>query len=123
MKNVQIAIERACEGGYGKDLGKKFKVFSKDNIWIYLHPDKPSNEEGHWFDGHISDFFLDPQFWQCLGEAEGKDKTVEKLWEAETNGVKIEHSELWWIVKWHSFIDALAEGKSPDQFFANILKP
>ena len=55
---------------------------------------------------------LDPLFWQALGKAMG--------WESKdvvTNSA--EYRE--WQGQWHRFIDHLAEGKSPDDFFQDLL--
>lgn len=52
--------------------------------------------------------FLDPLFWQALLKAPEFGRSVYKNRE--------------WFNVWISFIDALAQGKSPDEFFDNLLK-
>ena len=48
-------------------------------------------------------WLLDTTFWQCLGKT--------KKWE-------IPGKE--WLYHWHRLIDALASGKSIDEFFAGL---
>lgn len=60
----------------------------------------------------IEQILLDPAFWQCLSKAEG--------WECKRH--KACKADLKWKKKWHSFIDALADGKTADEFFQELLK-
>lgn len=88
-----------------------------------------------------SDILLDPLFWQCLGKAEGW--TGEKIrmcngcgvalkWNEKEDmngqhggkkgcGSDIQEYEGQWLIEMHRFIDHLAEGKSIDEFFNNLL--
>lgn len=59
-----------------------------------------------------SDMFIDPSFWQALGRALG--------WKEHDNLIGIIHPH--WLYKWHRFIDWIAEGKSPDSFFEELIK-
>ena len=96
---METAIKRAIDGG-----------------WI---PKEPIDQWGHFFEetGHFSVFYdyyflLDPEFWRCLGKAEG--------WGIEPSG-SIWQGEPQWKIYWHRFIDALSEGQTPDQFFTELL--
>lgn len=60
----------------------------------------------------ISSALLDPLFWQCLGVAMG--------WECKRH--KACKTDLKWKAHWHSFIDALASGKTAEEFFQELLK-
>lgn len=54
---------------------------------------------------------LDPLFWQALGKV--------CRWEKHAAfEMGYDHC---WICNWHHFIDALVEGKSPDEFFNQLL--
>ena len=54
-------------------------------------------------------FVLDPRFWQSFGKALGWDKI-------ETNPKNVS-----WLEHWHGFIDHLASGGNPDDFFKELL--
>jgi Uri superfamily endonuclease len=90
MKINQI-IEKAIEGGYAQEVGKRvIKEGSKDeNSDIYF-------------------ILLDPLFWQSLGKALG--------WGIEKDDVQWHLPEKW-KQEWHWFIDHLIEGKSIESFF------
>lgn len=66
-----------------------------------------------WGDGVITDgdIFIDKAFWVALGKA--------RRW-----GGKRVHNEFGnecgWLIEWHRFIDALAEDKTPEQFFLSL---
>lgn len=72
-----------------------------------------------------AEVLLDPKFFQCLGVAEGWNTWI-------TNGGFIKHIEPTgkrkfyykpaWLYHWHRFIDALADGKTADEYFNQLLK-
>lgn len=70
---------------------------------------------------------LDPSFWQALGKSLG--------WVAVCNGCGVNNAKECkcddgysklpeivdeWLYHWHSLIDHLAEGKSPEDYFKNL---
>lgn len=56
---------------------------------------------------------LDPQAWIALGKAEGwLDGVIELPWKMHLRYMK----------EWHRFIDHLATGGTPDDFFDSLLK-
>lgn len=63
-----------------------------------------------------SHFFLDPAFWQSLGKAMGWDKGV-FFYNTFIDGKENNEG---WRVYWHRFIDHLAEGESPEEFFEEL---
>lgn len=69
----------------------------------------------------------DPLFWQALGKAMGFNDTCYHLGQGAfrhtTQSCGDPHSMKRWQYEWHDFIDALAEGKSPDEFFTQLLNP
>lgn len=92
MDYTKLAIEKAISGGY----------MSPNLLGVGV--------------GYYNDVFLDPLFWQSLGKAEGwpQDENIPEItfgiWERER-----------WLGKWHRFIDSLADGNTPEQYFENLL--
>ncbi len=65
---------------------------------------------------------LDPLFWQALGKAEGWEKKTVKGQPCGIKDCTGEHLKgTDWKEQWHRFIDHLAEGKTADSFFENLL--
>lgn len=71
--------------------------------------------------------FYDPEFWKCLGKAMGWGNSTKSYYQSlgKGNGKPIYSGELYevasWLWNWHRFIDHLAEGKSVDDFFNELL--
>ena len=99
---IKETIEKSIEGGWKKDLTR--------NV--------------------LSDYFLDPDFWQSLGKTMGwtnfscsdcysnkgfsRSECLCCLGERE----RVEMQT--WEVQWHRFIDHLAEGKSIEDYFKTL---
>jgi len=67
-------------------------------------------------------FLLDPEFWKCLGKAMGwKDVDTHSQNDPDGWGRFVTHFKPW-LVKWHSFIDHLANGGSIEDFFKSLEK-
>ena len=60
-----------------------------------------------WHEHDKYQIFLDPLFWQSLGKAMG--------WEYVGPYQKTP-----WETEWHCFLDFLAEGKTAEEFFAEL---
>lgn len=119
------AIKKAMDGGY-----RTKSEWRKENPFLLAHTEK---------------ILLDPNFWKCLfGETKitkGKQRACSKcgyhcydfenlkefyLYCPKCGGeIKDKEIELretgYWLRRWHSFIDHLAEGKTPEDYF-NTLK-
>lgn len=66
--------------------------------------------------------FLDPLFWQSLGQARGWLRTSCGHSICEANPEKFDCvSDPEWLFNWHYFIDHLAEGKDAESFFATLV--
>ena len=92
MKIKQF-IEKAIEGGWEEP---------------YRCSDSFCNTD----DAHL---FLDPLAWQAVGKVEG--------WNGQNKGDGRELLRSWkntWLVNMHSMIDALAEGKSIEEYFEKL---
>lgn len=133
MNHTQRAIEMAVDNGY------------------LLIGDKPIYDEsiGHWYvsDGNggnfiasLNDILNTPLFWQFIGKALGwgkmccfscgRESTHTKKFKETDSGfpwdvcVCGEHGRGYkpsYTHWWHKFIDTLASGQTPDDFFATIL--
>lgn len=83
----------------------------------------------------VNRMLLDPKFWQALGKTEGWAK--EDGWTGyvqcpcgdvlQTQQATFAHEQLghikrplMWRTKWHLMLDALAEGKTPEEFLATL---
>lgn len=62
-----------------------------------------------WDKGEFSDALLDPEFWKSLGKAE----------EWVDVGKDLEDKS--WYIVWTDFIYHIAQGKSIDDFFNNLI--
>ncbi len=95
---MEQAIKKAIqEGGYGK---RNYR-WNDDTIEERNLPFLEKEE-----------ILLDPLFWQALGKAEG--------WEKDGSDTYFSNWTSWQYY-WHRFIDHLAEGKSADSFFEELL--
>lgn len=105
---METAIKKAIEGGYKITENKKACEF---NNYIFL-------------ESHI---FLESLFWKAL-KVGGKLKVPkkERINSGPASGLRIEKVRVTkapaWVYYWHCFIDHLAEGKSPDEFFNQLLQ-
>ncbi len=99
---MEEAIKRAIEAGWKKDY-EYFNNRLADMNKKYWQEDKNRQREA----------VLDPEFWRCLGKAEGwgQESYFEDQWDEEA-----------WKKQMHSFIDHIAEEKSIDSFFKSLLK-
>lgn len=68
---------------------------------------------------HKTHYSLDPLFWKCLGKSLGweEPETGDDFLEA----VPLDLNQTGWNARWHSFIDALIAGKTPEEYFTTLL--
>lgn len=100
---IQEAIEKAKKGGWQQPLPQ----FLLNSTIDTRHS------------------FFDPAFWQALGKALGwKSDTFEHTRGSHADDfadVEPCHcGERDWLYHWHRFIDHLAEGGTPESFFATL---
>lgn len=98
---MENAIKKALEGGYS------LSGYSKSNPKTYIADEKQY------------ELFLDPLFWQALGEQQNwnMESSVHVFGDFAPQEVSAEH-----IRNWHKFIDHIIEGKSVNSFFEELLK-
>lgn len=105
MKEV---IEKAIEGGYDPRIFAPNifgSIFDEFAVW---------DEEGAFF--YLTHAIcLDPAFWQALGKSLGWEEKGIYVGNSQTSFDRV------WLQYWHRFVDALSEGKSPDDFFSALL--
>jgi len=94
---IEQAIKKAIESGYK----------NKGNYGFVDGTGKLEYDDG---------IFLDPTFWQSLGKALGWGYIVVCPVCDESDYEKTRNVEEW-LYHWHKFIDYLAEGKNPQDYF------
>ena len=113
--NLHEAIKRAIENGW-----TTFKGHQVASVRFMNSGDKRLAEIVEEHNGGSSsitfsydEFFLDPLFWKSLGRGMGC-VTGENI----DGGPEIGLEE--WKLRWHRFIDALAEGETAEEFFREL---
>jgi hypothetical protein len=101
---MREAIQKAIEGGYG------FQGLIPGTNYYNSYVNDLNN----------SDTLFDPLFWQSLGKALWWSVT-DQCWGCGYDEGATDNTPEW-KVYWHSFIDHLAEGKDPEDFFKQLLQ-
>jgi len=116
---IQEALNKAVEGGYhiyGSDGMDTYYEGANSEYALWTRKDNESS-----FMVPVEETFLDPRFWQALG------RTLE--WSEMCDlAITCVHSEeecqsfrgYYWVYQWHRFIQALADGNTPEVFFAHL---
>ena len=109
---IQEALEKAVEGGYhlhgsdGMDTDDA-RANSEGSAWTRTENDSTCVAS-------VKASLLDPHFWRALGLALGWHEGV---------ATPCLIYEQWWRQPWHRFIDHLADGHTPEAFFARMPFP
>ena len=117
---IQDALDKAVEGGYhiyGSDgMDTDYEGATKD----YSASTRKDNESS--FIVPTEETFLDPKFWQALGRALGWSETCDLAITCVHGQEECSacHHGYYWMYQWHCFIQALADGNTPEAFFANL---
>jgi len=109
---IQEAMNKAIEGGYhihGSD-GMDTDAASANRECSARTSKK---NDSTWVAG-VKEALLDPQFWRALGLALGWHERV---------ATQYLIYQQWWRQPWHRFIDHLADGYTPEAFFARVPCP
>jgi hypothetical protein len=119
---IQEAVTKATEGGYhinGSDGMDTDYVGANSEYSVWTRKDNDSS-----FIVPVAETFLDPHFWLALGRRLGWDQAV-RTGHAVENGrpTLVTRAGQHWLSHWHCFIDYLAEGKTPEAFFATLTSP
>jgi hypothetical protein len=119
---IHEAIDKAHEGGYhlyGSDgMDTDYEGATNDySAWT-----RKDNESS--FIVPTEETFLDPKFWQALGRALGWSEVCDLVstWvhgEEECQSCR----GYYWMYQWHCFIQTIADGNTPEAFFARVPCP
>jgi len=108
---TEEAIKKAIEGGFNFDERNSHIVEQKRELWSSYHGDGVCT----------TSMFLDPSFWQSIGEALGWKEFVGEndFPSCGFSGGRdsFQFGDAEWKYQWHRFIDHLAEGKTAKSFF------
>jgi len=116
---IQEAVDKAVEGGYhlhGTDGVATVYTGANSEYSAWTRTDNHSS-----FMVPVQETFLDPAFWRALGRTLGWEETCE-LAITCVHG----HEECrrchgsYWMYQWHCFIQSIAQGHTPDAFFASL---
>jgi hypothetical protein len=116
---IQEAINTAVEGGYhiyGSDGMDTSYAGANSAYSVWTRKDNESS-----FIVPVAETFLDPAFWQALGQALAWEHAVMTVHAVE-NGrpTVVTRAGHQWLSHWHRFIDHLAEGHPPETFFERL---
>ena len=119
---IQDAVTKATEGGYhihAADGMETDYVGANSEYSVWTRKDNASS-----FIVPVAETFMDPHFWLALGRGLGWEQAVRTLHAVE-NGrpTVVTRGGQHWLSHWHRFIDHLAEGNTPDAFFATLPFP
>lgn len=111
------ALKRAEKGGWKFLNSERLDVV--DGVDTRIGIKLPPRITAFYSDGYarnvgVGEVVFDPEFWQALGKAEG--------WEGSTYSYRNNNPQDMngYLVFWHRFIDHLADGGTPDTFFAAL---
>lgn len=109
----QVITRAIVEGGYGPHQWREWFIQDPHTQWT-----------GHQWETIFSPdaqrkHVLKPEFWQALGKALGWEERINLQWSNKNLPIGMDTH---WLYQWHRFIDHLAEGKSADIFFNELLK-
>ena len=116
---IQAALNTATEGGYhiyGSDGMDTLYEGANSAYSVWTRKDNESS-----FLVSVEETFLDPRFWQALGRALGWSEACDLA-------IRCMHGEeecqscrgCYWMYQWHCFIQAIADGHTPESFFATL---
>jgi hypothetical protein len=116
---VQEALNKAVEGGYhirGSDGMETYYEGATNDYSAWTRKDNESS-----FLVPTEETFLDPRFWQAFGRALDWNEACDLA-------ITCVHGEeecysgrgYYWMYQWHCFIQAIADGNTPEAFFAQL---
>jgi len=116
---IQDAVNKATEGGYhinGSDGMATDYVGANNEYSVWTRKDNESS-----FIVPVAEAFLDPHFWHAFARGLGWEQDVKTVHAVENGrSTLVTTAGHHWLSHWHCFIDHLAEGKTPEAFFATL---
>lgn len=116
---ISEAIDKAVEGGYhiyGSDgMDTDYEGATNDySAWT-----RKDNEST--FLVPTDETFLDPKFWQAFGRALGWSEACDLAITCAHGHEECHRCRgYYWMYQWHCFIQAIADGNTPEAFFAHL---
>jgi hypothetical protein len=116
---IQEALNKAVEGGYHIYGSGGMDTYYEGATHDYTAWTRKDNESS--FMIPIEETLLDPIFWQALGHTLGWSEVCD-LAITCVHGKEVCHQcqGYYWMYQWHCFIQALADGNTPEDFFAHL---
>jgi hypothetical protein len=116
---IHEAIDKATEGGYhiyGSDGMDTDYEGATNDYSAWTRKDNSSS-----FLVPTEETFLDPKFWQALGRALGWSEGCDLAIRCAHGHEECQRCRgYYWMYQWHCFIQALADGNTPEAFFAHL---
>ena len=119
---IQEVVNTAVEGGYhihGADGVATVYTGANRDYSAWTRTDNQSS-----FMIPMQETFLDPAFWCALGRALGWEETYELVITCVHGQEECRRCHgSYWMYQWHCFIQQLAQGHTPETFFASLPYP
>lgn len=103
-----------------------------DPAYVYFY-DTEYPDQGWYASMHMELALLDPNFWKALIPKERtvtldlkkmESSVMGRPWHREAQKVSyVKKSPNRWRTEWHRFINHIADGGTPDEFFNNLISP
>jgi hypothetical protein len=116
---IQEAMNKAVEGGYhihGSDGTETDYEGTNGAFSLWTRTDNASS-----FMIPMEETYLDPRFWQALGRALGWSEVCDLAITCVHGEEECQRCRgYYWMYQWHCFIQAIADGRTPAAFFAQL---
>ena len=116
---IQEAMNKAVDGGYhidGSDGIATSYIGANDEYSAWTRTDNDSS-----FMVPVEETFLDHKFWQALGRALGWSEVCDLTIICVHGEEECQRCRgYYWMYQWHCFIQILADGHTPEAFFARL---
>ena len=116
---IQEALNKAVQGGYhidGSDGIDTYYEGANSEFSAWTRQDNAST-----FIVPVEETFLDLRFWQALGRALGWQDACDLSISCMHGHEECRRCHgAYWMYQWHCFIQAIADGNTPEVFFANL---
>ena len=116
---IEEVLQKATEGGYhidGSDGTETFYEGANRDFSAWTRKDNGST-----FMVAMEETLLDPRFWQALGRALGWSEVCDLVIICVHGEEECQRCRgYYWMFQWHCFIQAIANGNTPEAFFARL---
>jgi hypothetical protein len=116
---IQEVLNTAVDGGYhiyGTDGMDTYYEGANSNYSVWTRKDNESS-----FMVLTQETFLDAKFWQALGRVLGWSEACDLVITCAHGHEECHQGRgAYWMYQWHCFIQAMADGHTPEAFFARL---